>query len=429
MGGRGVSPVGQAEWDTPGTYVFQVPAGVRYLDGVAIGAGAPGPNTSPFNGGWGGNLHWRNRIPVTPGEWLTVKIGVGTGAFSDKETYLRRGADNLLYATNRNLGVPQHPTLGGGGGDGGQAGSGSAGNGGLGGGAAGYAGKGGKGGNYLDTTSGEYPDTDSGGGRGGDKNGVPTGWLNENGEGTGLLGRSPDKTTSLGSDKFGWGGWAAGTAGGDGGLRLTWGGSRSYPDSEPDLAAAITAAFVSSANGTGAMPLAFTFHTSAQPGDIVLAFPRIIGSGGFTGVTGSSNWNNAGGGVYWKQVTQDDLDASAAGTVKFTGSGNWAWVTAVYRGAVIAKTRRSSSDSPPGDTVTVPGFSKRVDCKRVVTYAADNDPASIPTPSGFTSRGARTSPPMRVSDKAPGDYADGASVVYSPMGATEGATALLIELF
>ncbi|CAN7309842.1 hypothetical protein LJR164_001640 [Phenylobacterium sp. LjRoot164] len=431
LGGRGVSPIGQAEWTVPGTYAFRVPAGVRYLEGVAIGGGIPGPNTSPFNGGWGANNHWRNRIPVTPGEWLIIKVANGNGLFADKESYVRRGATNLLFATNRNLGVPQHPTLGGGGGDGGSPGSGSPGNGGLGGGAAGYAGAGGKGGNYYDTTSGAFADTDSGGGRGGDANGVPTGWQSANGEGTGLLGRSADKTTSLGAVKCGWGGWAAGTGGGDGGVRLIWGGSRLYPDSVPDLAAAIEAAFISSANGNAVMPAAFTFHTDAQEGDLVLALPVFTSNGSLTGVTGSDNWGRAGG-VFWKQVTQDDIDASQAGTVKFGGSGSIQWVTLVYRGANVAA-MRSQGGSAGASSLTLAGFTKRLDCKRVVTIAHDTLSGSALTlPTGFTSRVSRTTPRrQRGADKPPSAYSNGEAVVWPGVDTDEGGGAVgyLIELF
>ena len=351
---------------------------------------------------------------------------------TNKDTYLRRGATNLLFATNRNYGVPQHPTLGGGGGDGGQPGSGSPGNGGLGGGAAGYAGAGGKGGNYYDSTSGALPDTDSGGGRGGDANGVPTGWQSTNGEGTGLLGRAPDKTTSLGSVKCGWGGWAAGTRGGDGGVRLTWGGSRSYPDDVPDMAVPTEGAFVSTANGAGAMPQAFTFHSSAQEGDLVLAYPVFTSNGSLTGVTGSDNWGRVGG-AFWKQVTADDLTESAAGNVKFGGSGNIMWVTLVYRGPNVAVLRRNGFSSAPATSINLAGFTKRVDCKRVVTLANDTGSGStIAPPTGFTGRAARTTPRrLRAADKSPGEYANDETVTWSGLDGAEdgGGVGYLIELF
>lgn len=434
---QGPAP-GQAEYPA-GLYDFQVPAGVTRLCAVGIGGGAVGRNVSPFNGGGGGGNHWLNDIPVTPGEWLTVRAGTSVTIGSDAgESYIKRGSTFLVragpgYGYGSVAGGPTYfDTLGGGGGQGGDGGTGNDGNGGLGGGAGGYQGAGGKGGNYYDTANGQMPVTDSGGGRGADANGVPYGWSGSRGEGCGLLGRTPTFAPGSLGTKFGGGAMPTSSSADTGGLRIIWGGGRAYPDNVPDIAYAVPATFVSAANGAqdNSSPMPFTFHTDALPGDLMLVWITLASSGSFAGFSGISNLNSAGA-LSWKQITAADIAASLAGTVTHLGSGNRSWVTAVYRGPRVAIMRSVSSDSPPSDTVTVPGVTKRIDCQRLVLTVSDGDASAvIPTPSGFTSRASRTTPlDMRLSDIAPASYTDGSSIVMTGMVATTGATAQLIELF
>lgn len=205
------APPGQIQWTTPGTYEWTVPDGVFEVSGVSIAPGTPG---------YGGGLHWRNDIPVTPGEKLTVIVGLSSVGSASTETCLKRGSTYLLRSYGRST---YFNTLGGGGGSGGAGappGSpiGSRG----GGGAGGYMGNGGNGGN--DTTN--PPVANSGGGYSGS-----TG----DGDGVGLLGRTPDFAPgSLGTPKCG-GGIGEGSVGLDGGLRLLWGSGRSYPDNAPNV--------------------------------------------------------------------------------------------------------------------------------------------------------------------------------------------------
>lgn len=212
LGASDGGPPGQQQWTVPGTYNFVVPAGVFRISGVAVG-----PGTEAVGGG----LHWRNRIPVTPGETLTIVVAAsnrlpGPGV-NVTETAVKRGATFLLRVVQS---APYYGTLGGGGGFGGSGAylSASAGAGGAG----GYTGPGGKGGN-----PGQPPPDQSGGGTGGNPNG--------DGNGVGLQGRTPDKAPgSLGLPKCG-GGIGEGQNGGDGGVRFMWGGARrSYPDAAAD---------------------------------------------------------------------------------------------------------------------------------------------------------------------------------------------------
>lgn len=433
--GRSSARPSQVEYTAPGTYVLIFPEGVETFSAVGIAAGLEAPNITPFNGRSAGNLHWRNDIPVPASRAVTIQIGNGDGtSTSNKETSIKDGGTYLLRASNSsgNAGQDYWETLGGGGGRGGYGGPGSGGNAGLGGGGPGYDGQGGQGGNYLDTAQGQLPVTDSGGGRGGDINGTPYGWLSSYGEGTGLLGRSADKTTSLGAKLFGYGTWGGPSAGGgDGGLRVIWGDDRTYPDNVPDRAFTEPAPFVASANGTqnNSSPMPFTFHTDAEEGDLLLVWPVLQGSGSFAGFAGISNLHQAGA-VYWRQITDNDIAASLAGTTAILGNGNRSWVTATYRGARAA-VQRSVAPSTPSDTVTVPGLTKRIDCKRLVLTVSDQDAAAvIPTPASFTSRASRTTPTdMRLSDIAPADYANGTDIVMSGLDATTGTQAYLVELY
>jgi hypothetical protein len=154
--------------------VWIVPEGVYEISAVCVGAGGGGYNTSNGGGGGaGGDLRWRIKIPVTPGESLTVTVGNGgaggvgaTAAQPGGITGIYRGGTPLLVAaggaagsdadTNASTLPPQRaqngtsttialPNVGGGlGGRGGwEKGPDQAGGGG---GAAGYSGPGGSGG-------------------------------------------------------------------------------------------------------------------------------------------------------------------------------------------------------------------------------------------------------------------------------------------
>ena len=252
-GGAPLQP-DQVEWTTPGTYSFDVPAvgdgvwdyDVHFISAVVIGAGGIGSSSSPFPGGAGGGLHWRNEVPVTPGETLTVVVGLG--AANGGVSQIKRGSTVLLEATGGftlgNPGKGRFDLYGGGGGWGGSC-PGGVGNGGLGGGAAGYVGNGGSAGN-LYGPAGNYPATDSGGGRGGNTQTPGNGRINRKGEGVGLQGRTPDKAYgSLGAVKCGAGNPNVGIDGSSpgpdqhGGARIMWGrnefGPRSYPDNAWDV--------------------------------------------------------------------------------------------------------------------------------------------------------------------------------------------------
>lgn len=70
--------VGQETYTTAGTHEMVVPKGVNRMSAVAVGGGQSASNTTlQHQGGEGGSLRYRNWIPVTPGERLTVIVGKG----------------------------------------------------------------------------------------------------------------------------------------------------------------------------------------------------------------------------------------------------------------------------------------------------------------------------------------------------------------
>lgn len=178
-------PTGQQEWIAVGSHEFVVPEGVLFVSAVAIGGGQGAYNEPRGRGGDGADLRWRNRIPVTPGETLTIKVGAGgvsSTVFSQRQggnSSVYRGNEALLEAAGgANIdstpitmqyvdGRWQEPTSGPviGGGDGGEAGAGVDDTGpGGGGGAGGYLGNGGRGGNRTTTARGGQDGSGAAGG-------------------------------------------------------------------------------------------------------------------------------------------------------------------------------------------------------------------------------------------------------------------------
>jgi len=289
-------PPGEIQYTAPDTYYFTVPAGVTSINALTVGGGGAGGQSagtvSSAGAGGGGGLSWRNSIPVTPGESLTVIVGSGGSGGSNyigtsgAGTYIKRGNTQLLAAMGGSGGAgnnntrPWYEWVGGNGGDGGTNvdaayGGGNGGKGGNGtsnstnraggGGAGGYTGNGGAGGN-----GGGNPinlgsaGTGGGGGGGASSPGSP---YSGGGGGVGLYGQgangaggtNPNVSPYTGSatGKGGSGGTAAGYggyvgsytelsggfaggggAGSDGGLsgvgspgavRIMWGADRAFP--------------------------------------------------------------------------------------------------------------------------------------------------------------------------------------------------------
>lgn len=284
---------GEVSYTAHGNYSFTVPADVYDVSVVAIGGGGGGYDSWSNPSGGGAGLGWKNNIPVTPGETISVQVGQGgysydqTGSnpfggtfrtnggttfFKDVGTVAGYGGGNA--GVSNALGPNANSTGGGYQGDGGGAG-GHAPNYQGGGGAGGYGGRGGNGyeqnfpgrdtnyggaggGGYYSSTYG----TGAGGGTGlngaGPINGGYTfynpfsGYNESPSNGSGGSGRAGGTNGQYGENPFsgngqsssnieggyyGGGGGGPGTSwpsaagrGGKGGIRIIWGPNRSFPD-------------------------------------------------------------------------------------------------------------------------------------------------------------------------------------------------------
>lgn len=237
-----VSPTGQQAFTTPGTYNFTVPEGVSHISGLAVG--------SCFSNG-GGGLCYKDVIPVTPGEVLTVFVASETGTtVALCSSYVKRQSGNLKYVLYAGGSISNSGGVGGAGQTtaatvdaeyplfGGNGGVAQASSPASGGGAAGYAGNGGNG-NSAGSAAAPV-----GGGASGGKAAA--------GGGVGILGQGASGTASNGAQtnilgvkgsmvvaptQMGYGaGGGKGTTFGqqtaNGAVRLIWGVNRSYPSTQ-----------------------------------------------------------------------------------------------------------------------------------------------------------------------------------------------------
>ena len=74
---------GQQLFTNTGNNSWVVPPGITEISGACISGGASGEgsqSSSGGQGGAGGSGAYQNNIPVTPGETLTIHVGVGASA-------------------------------------------------------------------------------------------------------------------------------------------------------------------------------------------------------------------------------------------------------------------------------------------------------------------------------------------------------------
>jgi hypothetical protein len=202
---------GQTAYTSSGTYSWTCPAGVYYVNVLAIGGGGNGGGGSAGgSGGGGGGLGWINNYAVTPGTAYTVTVGAATG----NSFFVSTGTVCGFGGVN---GVALATVAGGSGGSffpSGQGGMGGAGgdsvgnSGGGGGGAGGYSGNGGAGGTISNT--GGAGTGGAGGGGGGSAS--STAARGGGGGGVGLLGQGTSGTGGAAG-----GGQASPGTGGSGG--------------------------------------------------------------------------------------------------------------------------------------------------------------------------------------------------------------------
>ena len=149
--GKAVATPGQAQFITPGTYNWGVPAGVTSVCVVCVGGGGGG---GVNRSGGGGGLGWKNNIAVTPGSTISIVVGAGgVSGGNGGQSYF--GSASEVMGGGGVYNGAGGAYVGAGGGNGGNGGyyDGSWGSGG--GGAGGYSGNGGAGGaitGYTGTT-------------------------------------------------------------------------------------------------------------------------------------------------------------------------------------------------------------------------------------------------------------------------------------
>jgi hypothetical protein len=240
-----VPPVGEVSFTSPGTYSWTVPAGVSSVNMVLVGSGGGWYGSALVKAGGGGAaLGWKNNVPVTPGQSITIIVGTSGGPTSFNGTYVAAGGSNASDNT-RGVGgkISASPQPFDGGGDGGD---GSAGQWtsqiylGGGGGAGGYAGRGGNGA-YGPGVVGQPGIGGAGAGGGGTAVGYSWG-----GGGVGLLGQGAAGTSSgaggsgggngvngpqasAAGGAFGGGAGGGSVNAGPGAIRIIWGPGRSFP--------------------------------------------------------------------------------------------------------------------------------------------------------------------------------------------------------
>jgi len=202
------APIGEAVFQSPGTFSWTAPAGVVSVSAVCVGGGAAGQSSPPSSGG-GGGLGWKNNISVSPGSSYTVVVG-RRGVRIDSDVIADRdGGDSYFISLTTVKGgkgtfdtsVTTATSQGGGGtyvGDGGgNGGNGVWGTNALepgGGGAGGYTGNGGRGGNEWLPPPNLPPQAGSGGGGGG---GGQADLKGSGGGGVGLYGQGANGAASV----------------------------------------------------------------------------------------------------------------------------------------------------------------------------------------------------------------------------------------
>lgn len=255
-------PTGEYLQVAPESRSWKVPEEVTRISVVCVGGGQGADGVALGKGGTGGDLRWRNDIPVTPGETLTVIVGAGGTDSEDlavrrgQSSYLKRGDTVLLCAGGGGTVDSSRLSSTIGGGDGARGGLGGEEGPGGGGGAGGYSGNGGVGGNRLVEAQ---PGSGGGGGGGsyyetetnGSRHGTSGGGVGMYGQGeNGAAAIKNDSTSGGGGGSDGedgtwlvtgiYGGGARGRSsnfpfgaidGGNGAVRIIWGAGRAFPDS------------------------------------------------------------------------------------------------------------------------------------------------------------------------------------------------------
>ena len=347
-------------YNSSGTYQFEVPVGVTEISAVCVGGGGGGggsSNSEDGGGGGGGGLSY-GTISVTPEEELTVVVGsagaaggIVSNGSSGGNSQIKRGSTVLLQGGGGGGGA--WTMVGGGaGGEGGTStgiyrdGGGSGGDGGTGnsaggggGGAGGYSGHGGKGSN----NSGAGEDGSGGGGGGG--GGTTSTSIEYNGGGVNTLGEhDPVENGEGGSSSDG--------EGGSGGVNQSYGGGgggcyrghANYP--KAGSGGAVRIVYQLPNDGTRIYPAKANVEnkTYTTPS---FSWNDIIG--GLSGIMTGAYWSNNAINFYGNKevVSIPYNDAFHFGSGDFTVEV-WAYFTSLSGTSLIYMTRDGTGYSPFG---------------------------------------------------------------------------------
>lgn len=259
--------IGDAIYDTPGTYTFTVPVGVNALSYVGIGGGGSQyfSNASTAWAGGSGALVYGNNISVTPGDVVQIQVGQ-RGVFNSNTNQSQDGTFTRI--TINGVSATANPGKG--------ATNGSVGVGGL---PAGTYTAGFRGGNG---TTGSSSNIRAGSSGKYDSDGIPGG-----SEGTGLFGLGSVGNYGKGDDVD----WTSSTNSNSstGAVRLMWGGSRTFPN---------TAASIADIRGDVVLTDAVGFWT-VPPGVNYISMV-CIGPGGQKRYAQADQGSGGGGGLAFK---------------------------------------------------------------------------------------------------------------------------------
>jgi hypothetical protein len=158
-------------------------------------------------------------------------------------------------------------------------------------------------------------------------------------------------------------------------------------------------------------------------GDLVMIFattvnipPNAVITGGAGGWVSDVETTTAGYKLYCFRKKLEAADLSGVTFNAGAGAPDANINVVGYRGAASA-TLRAFAEALSGTTLTLPGFTKSVGCRRIVSHAVDRDPGStFLTPTSWFARiaaFATTFFASRTADVPPSRYDNGTDVVWT----------------
>jgi len=426
--GNRITPIGEQEYTTTGTYSWTAPDNVYSVCVVCVGGGGGGTssNGSGGNGGGGGGLGWKNNIPVIPGQSYTVAVGAGGTILNSTTTGLTAGSGGVSYFIDDQTvagfggegGITRTTSLRSGGsftGDGGGNGgnvqnSNSTADATGGGGAGGYSGNGGNGASIDTAGSAGTGGGGGGGGAGGSADAAgagggvgllgegtsgAAGTYDENNGGPGGGGsggasgsQSPGSTSrpSTGGNYGGGGGGAEITnengPGAGGAVRIIWGLGRAFPSTNTSSGIQFIAANTST--NVGASPGSINVPSGLQANDLLVyvyvADVALTSNIIPTGFTIGASTGGSGGKLMWAYKVAAGNETTLT-NIDVERPGENIHAVLIFRNANISST--GSAQTTTGDTVTPPSISANTGQLAIIIAGQDSANARATGPAGY----------------------------------------------